>query len=194
MAITINPLAAGPDPWLDMLRQREVQRELEMFVRMTNRAPRAVNWVEDEKPRPKTKLPVSTQFGEIVAHRFWRLHKGYLKAASNEFLWMPGKVATLKEGQKIEDHGSHGVHAFKELERMLLNSYSGEIVFGTVKLWGDVIEYEHGYHAEFASIVSLDSVDLPSMKAHEHTILDELRQRYGVGPTDEERAGAGGMK
>jgi hypothetical protein len=138
-------------------------------------------WDElDIKPEPKPKLAVSTQFGEIKALRFWTLHRGYLKAVSHSYVWMPQQVAGLKEGQKIEDYGGAGIHAFKDMSRMLLESYSGDLVFGTVKLWGDVIEYEHGYHAEFASIVSLDSVDLPSMKAHERAILDELRQRYGV--------------
>jgi hypothetical protein len=135
-----------------------------------------LDYAVDAKPRKP--LPISTQFGEIIAYRFWRYHRGYLKSASTDYLWMPRKIATIRENEKIEDYGSRGVHAFKDTEGMILNSYEGEIVFGTVKLWGDVIEYEKGYHAEFASIVSLDHADLPSRRADERAVLQELRGRY----------------
>lgn len=47
-------------------------------------------------------------------------------------------------------------------------------VAGTIKMWGDVIEHERGYRAEFAKLNSLDVLYGPGD-------LDTLRARYGVG-------------
>jgi hypothetical protein len=46
-------------------------------------------------------------------------------------------------------------------------------VAGTIKLWGDVVEHERGYRAEFAKINSLDAIYGPGD-------LAELRTKYGV--------------
>lgn len=45
---------------------------------------------------------------------------------------------------------------------------------GTVRLWGEVIEHERGYRAEFAKVHSLDHV-------FGEADLAALRARYGVG-------------
>lgn len=133
-----------------------------------------------EFPAPPPKLPISTRFGEIIGFRFWNYYRGFLKSASRDYVWMPGKVAGLEEGQKLEDYGGAGVHAFKAQDYMVLQSYEGDLVFGTVKLWGDVIEYERGYHAEFASILSLDHIDLPDDRDFQLQALADLRQRYNI--------------
>lgn len=130
------------------------------------------------KPAPPPALPISTQFGEIVAYRFWTYHRGFLRSAWHRYMWMPGKVAGLIEGQALEDYGPAGIYAFKSQSDMVLEAYDGDVVFGTVKLWGDVIEYERGYHAEFASIVSLDHGDLPSLRKYQDRLMTELRALY----------------
>jgi hypothetical protein len=131
-------------------------------------------------------LPVSTKFGELTGYRVWELRLGHLKSTYMDYFWMPGKVAGLIEGQRIEDYGPAGIHAFKEPHGpllMLLGCTGHDLVFGTVKLWGDVVEYERGYHAEFASIVSLDHIELVD-KARAASTLSELRERYGVSPNN----------
>jgi hypothetical protein len=47
------------------------------------------------------------------------------------------------------------------------------VVAGTVKMWGDVMEHERGYRAEFAKLNSIDAMHGPGD-------LDALRARYGV--------------
>lgn len=138
------------------------------------------------RPSPLPALPVSTKFGELTGYRVWQLQLGHLKSTYMDYFWMPGKVAGLIEGQRIEDYGPAGIHAFKEPHGpllMLLGCTGHDLVFGTVKLWGDVIEYERGYHAEFASIVSLDHIELVD-KAREASALRELRERYRVSPNN----------
>lgn len=52
---------------------------------------------------------------------------------------------------------------------------------GTVLLWGDIVEHERGYRAEFAKVRSIDwlypDVD---MMGREAIVLNDLRRTYGV--------------
>jgi len=95
-----------------------------------------------------------------------------------------------------DGHGL-GVHAYKEnsteanrLFRDYVEGYSlvailegDDIIIGKVKLWGDVVEHEHGYRAEFAKIVSLDEVAggmVTLSPPMQNQILAPLREQYGV--------------
>lgn len=46
------------------------------------------------------------------------------------------------------------------------------IAWGTIKCWGEVIEHEHGYRAQYAKLASLDGaigcVDLPALRSKYH--------------------------
>lgn len=176
-----------------LLKQLQAQGALpsaqaQLHTAMAQQAAARQMWVSQnggllttpDVPTPPPRLPTSTQFGEITGYRFWNYHRGFLKSASQEYIWMPGKVAGLQEGQTLDDYGAAGIHAFKSQSDMVLQSYRGDLVFGTVKLWGDVIEYESGYHAEFASITSLDHIDLPDDRSFQGEALYELRQRYNL--------------
>ena len=47
------------------------------------------------------------------------------------------------------------------------------IAFGKVALWGEVIEHDRGYRAQYAKVISIDSV-----YSCETTVLRQLKQRY----------------
>lgn len=47
------------------------------------------------------------------------------------------------------------------------------VVTGTIKMWGEVIECEHGYRAEYAKLTSIIAV-------HGQGDVDALRAKYGV--------------
>lgn len=90
----------------------------------------------------------------------------------------------------------YGVHAFKDEARALAYCrlyamqeamfesiiYHGRpgcvpwrpFAIGTVALWGEVIEHEEGYRAEFAKVMSINRL------IGEGGNLDELRALYGV--------------
>ena len=120
--------------------------------------------------------------GEVTAHRAWRLKDDGLlySCYREEFVWQPGEVA---EGDP--SGGIEGIYAFKdplnvgsyvdELHRYSAGcGHQGPSVFitGTVDLWGEVYEHEHGYRASRAKIASID--DSPNYDAV------ELRRRYGL--------------
>lgn len=92
------------------------------------------------------------------------------------------------------DYDIGGVWAFKErsraVEKMIKGLSGSSLVtaYGAVALWGEIVEHEDGYRAEFADIISIDDVHLsaPSRRRfwrrdRRKDIINELRERYGVG-------------
>ncbi len=55
------------------------------------------------------------------------------------------------------------------------------VVVGTVKMWGQVIEHERGYRAQYARIASLDSIHTaPYLQEDAAEWLELLRKKHGV--------------
>lgn len=77
-----------------------------------------------------------------------------------------------------------GVHAWKTLDGA--KEYAGgimEVVIGRVELWGEVVEHERGYRAEFAAIKSLDffkNTYRSTFFNSDRRRLNKLRKLYGV--------------
>lgn len=112
--------------------------------------------------------------GEIVAFRAWRLKAGLLQSMAAETLWGPdepmaGEVKSL------------GVHAFKRQADACNYAASyppNPIVIGRIQLWGEVVEHEHGYRAEFGRPYAFDFM---MNVTREPEILICLRERYKIG-------------
>ena len=108
--------------------------------------------------------------GEVIGQRCWRnvlgvLHSVYMAG----FEWLPNEPA------RGDVEIGHGIHAFKSGQDLaayrhdyFLMGDSTNLVAGTVSMWGQIVEHEHGYRAEYAKILSLDTTDR------------SLRMRYGV--------------
>jgi hypothetical protein len=75
--------------------------------------------------------------------------------------------------------GGAGIHAFKSFDEAFKYAEkasdwifpNGNVVVGHVALWGDVIEHEHGYRAEYGSVydivsVTRDNIDLDALCCH----------------------------
>jgi hypothetical protein len=104
--------------------------------------------------------------GEIIAYRAWlvivpglfrsaRLHSVHMR----DYVWHPNEPAS-------GDVRTHGIYSFREAIRSAEQygyGYSvakkGPLLFGKVKIWGEVVEHEAGYRSEFGKIVSLDYGD-----------------------------------
>ena len=59
-----------------------------------------------------------------------------------------------------------GIYAYKSV--LMLHNYGSPekgSVTGTVDLWGEVYEHEHGYRAQFAAIASIDDSPYYDAKA-----------------------------
>lgn len=153
-----------------------------------------------KKYRPILKREMAV--GEILAYRCWRLENNRLRSVYLHDVWQPSQVMI---GRGLEDWDQRGVHAWKELNSKAFNEYVRDylktrshpspwhsvfereeatatvIVTGSVHLWGDVVEHEHGYRAEFAKIASIDWLyPNAELMGREREVLFNLRQDYGV--------------
>lgn len=82
--------------------------------------------------------------------------------------------------------GDIGIHAFK-LQRHALkfaSEWGGALVWGRVHLWGDIVEHEIGYRAEYARIFAIDGANEPERpkglfrRRPKKTLLESLKERY----------------
>lgn len=140
----------------------------------------AAQTAESRWPPPSRDLPrEAPKAGELIGHRAWTLKaKNLLGSYSANVVWFPGQPMDDRTGSEnvgIDDHNTAGVWAFKNpyaLGREFWNAAQAH-VFGTVWMWGTIIEHEHGYRAQYAAIRSLDY-------AGDDVNLDLLRRTYSV--------------
>ena len=155
--------------------------------------------IAEEAPEPPLRRE-GIIAGEIIGHRCWRIEDGLLRSVYQQDVWKP-KVPL--EGRELGDWDSRGIHAWKEvgghffdyirnylntasdryMNLILYGAYRKEkpaMVTGTVYLWGDVVEHERGYRAEFARVRSLDWLYPDAdMMGRERIVLDDLKRTYG---------------
>ena len=100
--------------------------------------------------------------GEITAWRLWEVKPdGTLKSYAVENVWAPDEPMT-GEPFLWGGHGTAGVYAFKTKEAFMREfgvcleaRFLGGYVWGEVSLWGEVVEHEDGYRAQYARIKRL---------------------------------------
>ncbi len=138
--------------------------------------------------------------GEIIGHRlWWVLYDLRLCSLAHIHIWKPDEVIIGNVDELVDDqflvcqpiYG--GVYCYTtrqaaeaELNKIDLSGLpiSAELcplnnctiaihglATGTIKLWGEVIEHEHGYRASHARLLSIDDVIGP-------VDLSALQQRY----------------
>lgn len=130
--------------------------------------------IEKNKVNP---LPRSEpRIGELIGHRAWRVVNGRLYSTAHSCAWDPivPMMDSLLRGREISDHNNSGVWAFKDPFTMA-KQFWGTAVFGTIWMWGTVIEHQQGYRSQYAAVRSLDYI-CPTVAVS----LDALRQTYGV--------------
>lgn len=111
--------------------------------------------------------------GEITGRRaWWRMGNKLFSIYMTSCEWFPGVpvIGDVSSG--------YGVHSFKEATHLIdyamsvwfLSSpqFASSLVTGTVSMWGEIVEHERGYRAQYAKIISLDTKD------------EDLKKRYGV--------------
>lgn len=132
--------------------------------------------------------------GEIIGWRAWyamNTAQGLrLRSMAVDCIWEPGEPISVNsvidqcgyndKWERIPPGIGAGVHAFKAVGEAARQYGEGpRKVYGTVALWGEVIEHQLGYRAEFGRVNSLDH--LGTMESEEEALLSSLRQTYKVG-------------
>lgn len=116
------------------------------------------------EPAPSEPLPREIRAGEIVAYRAWevRLVDGKVQYRSMHIgsVWEDGEMrCDTAAGEALADYECAGVHAWKT-ERQA-HTYAVDAggpaarttyAIGEVELWGEVVEHDLGYRAEFGQI------------------------------------------
>jgi hypothetical protein len=122
--------------------------------------------------------------GEIVAYRAWRVipPNWFRKASARLHSIFVYDYAWDTDAPAWGDVRSHGIYSFRDQIRSRRDyGYRfvlvGPLLFGTVKIWGEVVEHEAGYRSEFAKIVSLDYGD--------PRLLEKFREIYRLAPVRE---------
>ena len=127
------------------------------------------------EPSHKDIKSDGVRYGEIIAYRCWPIRNGFLWSTAADRAWAPNEPMKALEGHL---ESGLGVYAFKEMSHVVQHFGSGTVAsdgtaFGTIELWGEIVEHEIGYRAEYAQIKSIDFV-------RGGANLDELRKLYGV--------------
>jgi hypothetical protein len=116
--------------------------------------------------------------GEIIAYRAWRVMvSGWFRKGDDrlrsvfmeDYVWYPDQPAS-------GDIRTHGIYSFRNVIRSKddygYGPVSGSLLFGKVKIWGEIVEHEAGYRSQFGKIVSLDHGD--------PELLEKFRKIYRV--------------
>ncbi len=123
--------------------------------------------------------------GEIIAYRAWVLEPGLkLKSMARDYWWAPKGI---EHEPNVEPYWGRGLFAYKSLE-LVKNEFPSEyltggiIVYGEVALWGEVIEHDFGYRAEYAKITKIIELnrDIKGFvrRLIVGSLLKRLRQKY----------------
>jgi hypothetical protein len=93
--------------------------------------------------------------GEIIAYRAWRvITRSWLRNGDDrlhsvlmkDYVWHPDEAAS-------GDVRTHGIYSFRDVirsrEEYLFYVGNGPLLFGKVKIWGEVVEHEWGYRSQF---------------------------------------------
>jgi len=70
-----------------------------------------------------------------------------------DYVWHPDQPAS-------GDIGTHRIYSFRDVVRSNQEYWYSVgraiLLFGKVKIWGEVVEHEAGYRSQFGKIISLD--------------------------------------
>lgn len=94
-------------------------------------------------------------YGALIGWRNWKVdaEQCLLKSPYKETLWPLGEPMWAGLPEKSPLLGS-GIYAYKTKRQAMENK--NIYVVGSVWLWGEIVEHERGYRAEFASMRSID--------------------------------------
>jgi hypothetical protein len=153
-----------------------------------------------DPPAPPNIPYAGVRAGELIGYRMWCvLDDLQLCSIAHHFIWNPGATIEGNVDEVVETPMVWGLpifggvysystpdHIIPEIIRSpkdfpILASFTGwnnflhvhAIAIGTIKCWGEVIEHEKGYRAQYAKLRSINKVIGP-------VDINQLRRRYAV--------------
>ncbi len=124
---------------------------------------------------PHEEIPAAgVRLGEIIGWRVWDLPGDFITSCIVAKVWAPGKIV---KGD-VRKAGVHSWKTFEDAVAYATGSYGVHVV-GRVALWGEVVEHERGYRAEFAKPISFDGI-LGEWGLLASRRLRKLRELYGL--------------
>ncbi len=148
-------------------------------------------------PTPPTIPYAGVRAGEIIGHRMWLIREdNYLGSLAHDFIWQPGATIEGKVHEVVDPDPfmlfrpiMGGVYSYFDAHQLTpevlircgyglpFNARSGFIVYGlalgAIKCWGEVIEHQKGWRAQFAKLQSINCVI-------GEVDLNQLRSKYYV--------------
>ena len=101
-------------------------------------------------------------------YRAWCLFNNRLESMYAMYVWESGinPLATddgiFEKKKNVKNCNLVGYHSFKELKdvREKYDCYGTfkTVVYGRIAMWGDIVEHENGYRAEYAKIVEISLI------------------------------------
>ena len=118
--------------------------------------------------------------GEIIGWRFWKLCNGLLHSVIVPYTWHPGVFE--RSSSKQGGFKNPGYHAYRDKEQAereaLMYGCWLPAVIGSVAMWGEVIEHEHGWRSEYAAVRSLIKITGERDFSSKQRLLQGLREKY----------------
>lgn len=178
-------VAASPiDPYADMLKaKQQMMHQMQVYQQL---AMMGNLFAPSQAAKPKPPIAHGgIKLGELIGHRIWVVNThGYIKSAYKDTIWAPGEAMT---GDIGKDGHAHGVHAWKTKSLML--QYGGEYAtqhvcaVGSVRLWGEVVEHERGYRAQYGAVAGFEDVIGQGVNVeNKPRVLEHLRKLYQPSP------------
>ena len=120
------------------------------------------------------EIPHSFHAGEIIGYRVWRIERNKLTAITAAYVWKRGA-----NGPATEIMMGGGFYSLKKLSDAIEMVLQGPVV-GKIAMWGEVIEHEWGYRAEYARIIELIDIRDKQPRANRDRMTEAMWERYLV--------------
>ena len=122
--------------------------------------------------------------GEIIGWRIWRLCNGLLQSVIVPYIWHPGVFDRSSSKRLAYYNYNPGYHAFRHREQaecdapMHAFAFKSPVVIGSVAMWGEVIEHQHGWRSEYAAVRSIIKITGDIIFWSKQRLLLDLRETY----------------
>lgn len=150
-----SPLSAQDLRLQQRIALAQAQMQYQQMLGVSQTPTRSIPIGGPSRPHEPTSLrSEGVRAGEIIAWRAWNIADGLLVSVTASCKWKPDETLTGDAA------GGYGIHAYKAPHGPLLDSYvekdsQTKWVIGEVALWGDIIEHEEGYRAQYGRVHSL---------------------------------------